>query len=343
MLTIGTPILIRPRRQGFSMVELLVSLTVVGILVSLLLFGIFSARESSRRIQCANNLKQFGLASQSYSNVFAGFPAIGRRDIDFWNAHSTHYVDLMPYMDLQAFETIARDGGQDSSVPARLLAMGVPSFFCCPSDFNHRSGASYPVSTGSSDSAYLDKSLLDIPAVAEKFQTLIGPSGTEKIESLSHIRDGLSNTVLYAEHRIGGSELWDWTPNGIPQLHRRVVPNSINFISFTLHPNRVGNLCTELWAKPSDVWAKDTGANYLAKRGNHYNHIFPPNHHVDDCTIGGSFEAGALTARSYHNGGIMTAWCDGRTVLISNTIDLPVWRAIGTRAGGTTEPAFSAE
>lgn len=62
------------RRDGFTLVELLVVIAVIGLLVGMLLPAVQAARESARRKECANHLKQIGLACQAYHDVMNRFP-----------------------------------------------------------------------------------------------------------------------------------------------------------------------------------------------------------------------------------------------------------------------------
>src|SRR5262245_25859081 len=63
------------KRRGFTLVELLVVIAIIGVLVALLLPAIQAAREAARRANCVSNLKQFGIAMQTYHDALKTFPA----------------------------------------------------------------------------------------------------------------------------------------------------------------------------------------------------------------------------------------------------------------------------
>lgn len=95
------------RARGFTLVELLVVIAIIGILIGLLLPAVQAARESARRTQCANNLKQIGLAVHSYHDARGKLPPGS-----YWRKNSalkergSILVHLLPFMEQEGlYET----------------------------------------------------------------------------------------------------------------------------------------------------------------------------------------------------------------------------------------------
>src|SRR5262245_10197885 len=83
------------KRAGFTLVELLVVIAIIGVLVALLLPAVQAARESARRAQCSNNLKQLGLAVTQYGDTYKGAFPVG----SYACCYGTWLVALLPYIE----------------------------------------------------------------------------------------------------------------------------------------------------------------------------------------------------------------------------------------------------
>ena len=124
----------RSVRRGFSLIELLVVIAIIAVLIGLLLPAVQAARESARRMQCANNLKQIALASSNYHDVYGCFP----QGVQFTFAWSTsgHHVALLPYLEqIPLFNAVNFDWVIPWSDANTTFAGSVrPSVYVCPSD-----------------------------------------------------------------------------------------------------------------------------------------------------------------------------------------------------------------
>lgn len=112
--------------RAFTLVELLVTISIIGILLALLLPAVQAARESARRAQCKNNLKQIGLAMHSYVNAQKKFPPsrIAR------GTHITWAVLILPYIEQDSLYDHWELNAPLASQPQRAREGLVPGYFC---------------------------------------------------------------------------------------------------------------------------------------------------------------------------------------------------------------------
>jgi prepilin-type N-terminal cleavage/methylation domain-containing protein len=226
-------------RAGFTLVELLVVIAIIGILVALLLPAVQAAREAARRIQCANQLKQFGLAIHSYHDVNKKFPLnhtlLG---MPGQGASVSWFVRILPYMEQTAMYDkvdLSLPYAGRSAVGAVWLYQTDLPYIHCPSDpslrrIAHFAGAnvatttnpagatvpddgivqsSYAGSMGSQNVTSTNAACQPFSIYAEKTvnmaQTanIIDVSGIfarwTAIARISDVTDGLSNTLMMGE------------------------------------------------------------------------------------------------------------------------------------------------
>jgi prepilin-type N-terminal cleavage/methylation domain-containing protein len=121
-------------RRGVTLIELLVVIAIIGVLVSLLLPAVQAAREAARRTQCANNLKQVGLALHQHHGAHQEFPAgVIAEGSDFRDGLHSGFTQLLPYLEKQNlhqaydFDSSWRSANNLAVAQSRLVQLLCPS------------------------------------------------------------------------------------------------------------------------------------------------------------------------------------------------------------------------
>jgi prepilin-type N-terminal cleavage/methylation domain-containing protein/prepilin-type processing-associated H-X9-DG protein len=225
------PVTNSPRRAGFTLIELLVVIAIISILLSLLLPAVQRAREAAARTQCGNNLKQMGLAFQTYAFDHQGnFPTIGYGPnvagtsvgFDSTNPQST-FTYLLPYIEHQDLYLLFTDLNSSylaSTNPGSGAGMQVVRTYLCPTNVVRPSTGLDSSGYGYTD--YMPTAYTDIDpsgTTGNNVQLAAGPYSPGALQiggtNVGSILDGLSNTVGIVED-AGRSELfgigtsWRW-------------------------------------------------------------------------------------------------------------------------------------
>ncbi len=262
------------RIRGFTLLEVLVVVVIIGLMVTILLPAVQAAREAARRGHCANNLKQMGLAIHSYVATWADMlpPAQGGR------GQSLH-VNLLPYLDqITLYNTI--NFHVSIADPENFTLMFVrPAVFVCPSDSPLPSTSSTSYAGNAGDALY-DRRPNGV------FSTSDGPG--ERYFTLSSITDGTSTTAAMSEW-LASNRL---RPDRRRSMYRPTISGGpTDAATFTSRCRALDGYEVNIHQFKGDSWYV---GHWLA---NLYEHFLPIN---DPSCIntGGSFVVGTCTSAS---------------------------------------------
>ncbi|HEX4592285.1 MAG TPA: DUF1559 domain-containing protein, partial [Gemmataceae bacterium] len=238
------------------------------------------------------------------------------------------FVRLLPFIEQQSVFGLA-DLNLSVTMQPALNAQQVP-LFICPSDLNIRlstdTPAAYPATYGAGWGDWFGFEFTTAKFGNGAFPETSYPS--QRGIRQSEITDGTSYTVGLADVKAFTTYLV--RPNS-PSANPPATPAALLALGGTA--NVAGGHAS--WA---NGLAFQTGLSF----------VFPPNTEVpytnpaDGTTydvdwVGGTvYSCGAVTARSYHSGGVNAAFMDGSVRFITNSIPQATWRALGTRNGGET-------
>lgn len=331
-----------PSRTGFTLVELLVVIAVVGTLVALLLPAIQSARESARRSQCTNNLRQIALATHNYESAVKRFPPnfcwnlVPGNKGGAWSG----FARVLPYLEettIYHFVDFNR-AYSNALMPdgTKLMSRRIPELMCA-SELN--------------DVAKLDAS--GVPSTHPvNYAWNVGPW---------FVFDPVKNT--------GGPGAFYPNCNLGPQSYTDGLAHTLMLAEVKAFTGLIRNTATAMSvtppAQPSDICGLGGTAKVGPQPGDNGAHgewvdgksfetgfttTFTPNTFVSCASVGAQYDVdfisqtesgsttiptyAAITARSHHSQCVNAAMMDGSVRNVSDQIDQSLWRALSTRAGG---------
>ncbi|WP_254506720.1 DUF1559 domain-containing protein [Anatilimnocola floriformis] len=305
------------KKPAFTLVELLVVIAIIGVLVALLLPAVQAAREAARRIKCANNLKQFGLALHNYHDVHERLPLNSAWYPAAANRKGPMHVKLLQFCEGNNFyDKLDMQGDVVAQIDAdAVLKKMVLPLFRCPTDtsrpLNSTGSAvvTYAPSQGSQQRNTPNCSIYP----GNVFGT--GPSAdgnaTDSTQisglfsrypwaaALKEITDGTSNVIAMGEVRPGCSThlqlpWWNgqqWFVSTAAPLNYPTCPNE--------GPGNTGSGCNG-WSN----WSTDMGF------------------------------------KSQHPGGVQFVFADGSVHFLNDSIEYLNYQRLGCRSDGQVVTAY---
>jgi prepilin-type N-terminal cleavage/methylation domain-containing protein/prepilin-type processing-associated H-X9-DG protein len=326
-------------RRAFTLVELLVVIAIIGVLVALLLPAVQAAREAARRAQCSNNLKQIGIAQQLYMDTNRSLPPNGiftytgsaMVQTSPWSANAR----ILPFIEQESlFRNIDFNTGY--STQPGISSKRVPTFLC-PSEIKDEGSGTDPVYGNKNWTLNYAANLGTWAVLTQKASVMQGGDGVfgpNRFPKAQEILDGLSNTLAMSEVQsytakvAGSSNAQTFAPPPAPPLSPEGLAafglGAVDPTKFT-HVEWVDGKVHETGF--TTVFTPNTFVSFNSG-GTIYDVDYVA---ATESNLGDTYAA--VTSRSYHPSAVNSLFMDGSVRNISSSVSIPVWRAMGTRAG----------
>ena len=333
------PAVSRRKRKACTLVELLVVISIIGMLMALLLPAVQAAREAGRRNTCANNQRNVGLAFMNFESAKRYFPGYlnkipGTSASDETYAKTVGYiVPLFPYLERNDLAGIWSNTGVTRAIAEASPNNVYLEILNCPSDPAPSRGLgstylAYVVNGGSASSASAP-----VRTTPEKLsdgvcfdQSL--PNGLKMTLDFLNANDGTSNTMLLTENiQATRWQLWD-------NAASTPVPNhKWNAVTSTgVHPtNADAASLNDALYHHIFVWLDKTTPSARNRINGEIN--------ISPAIPDPSTDLNSSRPSSRHAGGVNVVFCDSHIRFITDTVDYNVYRQLMTPQGSSATNA----
>ena len=309
------------RHRGFTLVELLVIIAIIGTLIALLLPAVQASRESVRRISCGNNLHQIGLAFQCFHEANGCFPvgtalkgypdgtspsAIPARLLSTGPYRPGVFAMILPHLDQDAlYQSLRMDLAIDEDVNVALGKTMIPTYIC-PSS-NHIYG--------------LQKAPHSLPLADPSMQFAV----------IDY--NGMNGANQLFPGAPGAGQLQDH--GGFAERQQLRIANFVDGASETIHVVETVNFGRGLWTHGRPHYNQAASAVNSLDGYNAPNSVCPDGSNLPVTNRGpGKGIAGTWGISSSHPGGANTLFVDGSVHFLTNSLSAETLTALITRDGG---------
>jgi prepilin-type N-terminal cleavage/methylation domain-containing protein len=339
--------MVAARRSAFTLVELLVVISIIGVLVALLLPAVQAAREAARKSQCKNNLRQQGIALHLYHGAYGRFPSamtFMAGTFDRPAGVGCGHAAILPFVEQGNLSSLLDNHRAWYQQTSQAQETIVPIFVCASDTTENpiewrfvsllgagtRWGASsYAHCVGYADGLCLSPDFG--PAPTKQGEGLFEFNAYKK---LAEISDGTSNTFAIGE-AAGGFEVCSGLGCTQPFYHQMSLGSA--------HSWMVGGHTQVGWTAMGFVFTGNKGST--VERLNK-NPVTSTVHDVDgnnkfDCRA--SWEGGphiVSNFRSFHDGGAFFLLADGSVKWVAETIEMRAYRGMSAIADSDQPPPF---